>query len=238
MKTIRYIITFLFSLLALNVFAQAQLNSLFNSYCSNLRVCNTPHANSCIYEMSFIKASQSGQYLTIEYDFSGITRNTIRINLSTATIQTGRWSKSYSNDWVQYGDKKVITINDPNGMDFSVVGLKNYNQGRKANIVDFICFSCGTEPVANRILNEFLVLQDRYKQKDPWRIKKEDVSSASESVIERANNFGNSNKSNSSRKSSVNNKRAKDSGVGNKKSKKTGGNKSRPRKSKSGKYGE
>jgi len=238
MKTIRFIITFLFCLLALSVFAQAQLNSLFNTYRSNMRVCNTPHAKSCIYEMSFIKASQSGQYLTIEYDFSGITRNTIRINLSTATIQTGRWDKSYSIDWVQYGDKKVITINDPNGMDFSEVGLKNYNQGRKSNIVDFICFSCGTEPVANRILNELLVLQDRYKQKDPWRIKKEEVSSASKPVIERTNNSSNSNKNKSSRNSSVKKKRTKDSGVGNKKSNKTGGNKSRPRKSKSGKYGE
>ena len=182
MKTKKLITILMFGLLALSAFSQSQLNSLFSTYCSNMKVCNTPYANSCIYEMSFIKATQSGQYLNIEYDFAGITRNTIRINLSTATIQTGRWDKSYSREWTQYGDKKVITINDPNGMDFSQVGLRNYNQGRKTNLVEYICFSCTTEPVANRILNELLTLQDKYKQKDPWRIKPEETPSAAQGV--------------------------------------------------------
>lgn len=155
-------------------FCQANLNGILSSYSSNIKVCNAPYANSCIYETNYVRVEQSGDYLVIQYGFAWdserndyISKNSIRVNLRTSTFYTGMWYNSFGR-WDHVGNKNVLTIEDENGIDLYITGTQSYNQGTKRNLINSICFDMGTEPVANKVLNEFLNLQKGYKEKDPW----------------------------------------------------------------------
>ncbi len=178
-----FILSFFVFSISFSAFCQVQLNSIIRQYLHNIKVCNTPYANSCIYEMEYFNVTQNGKYLKLEYDFAGINSNTVIVDLSKATIQTGKWTR-YSQKWDHGGDKSVITIEDSDGMNFIQVGKKNYNQGQKTNIITFICFSFGTEPVANLFLNELLSIQDKYKEKDPWRISPVELPNVAQDVYD------------------------------------------------------
>ncbi|MBO7069601.1 MAG: hypothetical protein J6W52_13160 [Bacteroidaceae bacterium] len=202
--------------ISFSVYAQQNLNALLSTYSSNIKVCNAPHANSCIYKTYSMRATKSGTSLTIEYDFEDITSNKIVIDLKSASFYTGWWSQT-SGKWEQYGDKKVLTIKDDNGIDLFTRGLRNYNQGTKQNLISSICFDLGTIPVANRVLTELLGLQNGLKEKDPWLLPVPEPAH----TVEQPQNRNTQQTSKSTRT-----KRA------------TLPKKQEPRKSKSGRYGE
>lgn len=140
-------------------------------------MCNTPHAKSCIYETNYVRTNVIGNKLTIEYGFAYnkerndyISNNKVIVDLSTALIYTGYWS-NMSGTWRHYGDKTILTIIDKNGMDLYQMGAQNYNRGTTQNLVEYICFSFGTEPLANKALLMFQqVQQGKRNEKEPWLV--------------------------------------------------------------------
>ena len=156
-----------------NLFGQTTLNIILSTYSNSIKVCNAPHATSCIYDTHYMRVEKQGNSINIEYGFGWdekygyITTNRIRINLSTETFYTGYWSNSFGK-WKNSGKKNELTIEDKNGIDLYITGQQNYNQGTKQNLISSIKFDFGTEPIANRVLAELLSLQETYKGKDPW----------------------------------------------------------------------
>lgn len=158
-----------------NLFGQATLNNILSTYSTSIKVCNAPHANSCIYDTHYMRVNKQGNFLNIEYGFGWdeergyITTNRIKVNLSTATFYTGYWHNSRGK-WENFGKKNELTIEDENGIDLYVTGQQNYNQGTKQNLISSIKFDFGTAPIAVKILQELLSLQEAYKEKDPWLV--------------------------------------------------------------------
>ena len=134
--------------------------------------------SSCIYNVGYIKASLEGKYLVLSFGFAYdwdhkggyIDKDIMKIDLSTASFYNGRWSKMWGGKWEQYGDKKTLTIEDKNGMDVTITDVTNLstNKGTRQTIVSKLRFDLGTEPIANRILNELYSIQEKYKAKEPW----------------------------------------------------------------------
>lgn len=161
--------------LSLLSYSQQDLNSLLSTYSQNIKSCNTPYAKSCIYDTNYMRTSVYGNKLTIEYGFSFDSQRNdyiahIRavVDLSTALIYTGWWSNMH-NGWQNGGDKSILTIEDKNGIDYYFTGAQDYNLGTKQNIVEYLCFSFGTEPLANRALAEFLKVQNGKRlEPEPW----------------------------------------------------------------------
>ena len=48
-------------------------------------------------------------------------------------------------------------------------GEQNYNRGTKQDLISKIVVSFGTEPIANRVINELYAIQESYKVKEPWQ---------------------------------------------------------------------
>lgn len=134
--------------------------------------------SSCIYNVGYIQASLEGKYLVLSFGFAYdwdhkggyIDKDIMKIDLSTASFYNGWWSKMYGGKWEQYGDKKTLTIEDKNGMDVTITDVTNLstNEGLRKTIVSKLRFDLGTEPIANRILNELYSIQEKYKAKEPW----------------------------------------------------------------------
>lgn len=159
------------------VYSNAQslnaLNNLFSTYNQNIKVCNPhwhPNPNSCIYEAGNIKAELQGKTLVISYLFSNtISKDVMKIDLSKATFQTGYWGYYQSQKtWYHSGKKEVISIKDSDGIDYFSTGLNSYNQGTRQDLLPEFYISCGTEPIANRIINEIYKIQEHFKTKEPW----------------------------------------------------------------------
>jgi hypothetical protein len=55
-------------------------------------------------------------------------------------------------------------------MDLTYTGEQNYNRGTKQNIILKIVISFGSEPLANRVLNELYSIQLPYKGKETLAI--------------------------------------------------------------------
>ena len=55
-------------------------------------------------------------------------------------------------------------------MDVTITDVTNLstNKGTRQTIVSKLRFDLGTEPIANRILNELYSIQEKYKAKEPW----------------------------------------------------------------------
>lgn len=196
MKTILFFIM-IFSCSSL--FGQETLNNILSTYSNNIKVNNAPYANSCIYDTHYVRVDKRGQFLNVEYGFGWdveygyIAINRFKINLSTVTFYTGYWSKRFGR-WEHYGKKNQLTIEDKNGIDLFVAGQQGYNKGTNRQLVTTIIFDFGTEPIANRVLNELLLLQETYKVKDPWllpAIPTDNVNAAesSDSSIASGNNI-------------------------------------------------
>ena len=170
------------SFLAHSSWAQSvsSLNNYLSTYSHSIKV-NNPldyENSSCIYNVGYIKASLEGKYLVLSFGFAYdwdhkggyIDKDIMEIDLSTASFYNGRWSKMWGGKWEQYGDKKTLTIEDKNGMDVTITDVTNLstNKGTRQTIVSKLRFDLGTEPIANRILNELYSIQEKYKAKEPW----------------------------------------------------------------------
>lgn len=179
LRTLRVVI--LLHILSLCIYASAQsvntLNSYLSTYSYGIRVSNpySPNSNSCIYETNYVKTELQDNILIIYFGFGWdkergyIDKDVIRVDLSTATFCTGFWYKS-SNKREHYGEKDVVSITDNNGMDISMIGQQNYNQGTRQSIISKICFKFSSEPIANKVINEIYSIQSKYKSKEPWLI--------------------------------------------------------------------
>ena len=69
-------------------------------------------------------------------------------------------------------------------------GEQNYNRGTKHDLISKIVISFGTEPIANRVINELYGIQESYKAKEPWLLpepepQKEEPSSSNKTTIRR-----------------------------------------------------
>lgn len=155
------------------------LNNYLSTYSYNIKVNNPMdyETSSCIYEVGYINASLEGKFLVLSFGFAYnwnhkggfIDKDIMKIDMSTATFYTGHWS-TISGKWKQYGNKKILTIEDKNGMDVIMTDVTQLssNSGTRQTIVSKLCFDLGTEPIANRILNEIYAIQEKYKAKEPW----------------------------------------------------------------------
>ena len=184
-KNVIIIASFLYTM---SGYAQGTLNNLFSTYSSNIKVNNPPYDNSsCLYATHYMNARQVGMQLILEFGFGWdekdgyIQKDNLVINLSTAKFYTGFWSKMRGK-WEQHGDKKIVTIEDENGMEFTQIGAQNYNQGTKQNIISLIKSDFQTIPLANRVISELLKIQEPYKTKDPWLLP-ESIEEASKSPL-------------------------------------------------------
>lgn len=213
---------------AMSCHSQSALNSLFSTYASNIKVNNPPYDNSsCLYATHYMTARQQGSQLILDFGFGWdekdgyIQKDKLVIDLSTATFYTGSWSRMWGK-WEHNGDKKILTISDDNGMDFTQTGAKNYNQGTKQNIISLIKFDFQTVPLANRVLAGILRLQESYKEKDPWLLPEpvEKPKTTTESQPQTRKNVRSTNKSTPKKSTSNNNRTPK------------------TQKTKSGKYGQ
>ena len=172
------------SFLAHSSWAQSvnSLNNYLSTYSHSIKV-NNPldyEKSSSIYNVGYIKASLEGKYLVLSFGFAYdwddkggyIDKDIMKVDLSTASFYNGYWSKMLSGKWEQYGDKKTLTIEDKNGMDVTITDVTNLstNKGTRQTIVSKLRFDLGTEPIANRILNEIYAIQEKYKAKEPWLI--------------------------------------------------------------------
>ena len=177
MKNLFLIIVF--NLSCLMSFSQSvtELNKYFSTYSHNIKT-NNPYyqkSSSCIYNSNYMNAQLQGKTLVLSFGFGWneeygyIQKCVLKIDLSTATFYTGYWNKNYySKKWEHNGSKEILTIKDENGMDLFSTGQQSYNQGTKQDLIQEIKISFGTEPIANRILNEFYAIQANYKGKEPW----------------------------------------------------------------------
>lgn len=183
-----YILIGLFICFICESSAQQNINTFLNTYNQEIKVCNTPYGKYCAYETNYVRTNVIGNKLTIEYGFAYdkkrgdyTSNNKVVIDLSTALIYTGFWSKIFGSRWEHYGDKTVLTIEDKNGIDLYESGAQNYNRGTKQNLVEYICFSFGTEPLANRALSMFQQLQQGKRlEKEPWLVEPKPENSKSE----------------------------------------------------------
>ena len=176
----------------------SNLNSIFSTYSHTIKT-NSPFSEcstSCIYNANYMNAEQRGNILILNFGYGWdkqygyIHKCTLRINLSTATFCTGWWD-NWGGRWKQYGKKEEITIKDSNGMDLTSVGQQHYNQGTKQDLISELKISFGSEPLANRVLNELYAIQSSYKTKEPWLLPEpqpinQGSSSASEATTPRS----------------------------------------------------
>lgn len=213
-------------------YAQSELNSLLSSYSANIKTDNAPFGNSCIYYTNYINVTKSGSIITMSYGFGGgrsadgdlIQRITIKFDLRTSTICNGYWYKSWG-AWQHNGNKNIVSISDPNGIEMIRVGAQNYNYGETVNYLpDKIQFDFGSEPLANRVVNAFLSLQDGYKAKDEWLLPPINDGNSHNSNVTIPQTNPNSHKAGPGNRTKVPTKKKTKSNT--------------PRKSKSGKYGE
>lgn len=178
-KTGLSLIISLLMFLPSNAQGVSTLNNYFNTYAHNIKTNNffSPKTNvSCIYDTHYMLASQLGKMLTLDFGYGWdekygyIHKCELKIDLSSATFYTGFWTRGYTGKgkWEHYGKKEAITIEDNNGMDLTYTGEQNYNRGTKQNIISKIVISFGSEPLANRVLNELYSIQSPYKGKEPW----------------------------------------------------------------------
>lgn len=162
-----------------NAQSVSTLNNYFTTYGHNIKTNNffSPKTNSsCIYNTNYMKAEQQGKILTLSFGFGWderlgyIHKCVLKIDLSSATFYSGFWDRGWSGNgkWKQSGRKEEITIDDKNGMDLTYTGEQNYNQGTKHDLISRIVISFGTEPIANRVINEIYAIQESYKAKEPW----------------------------------------------------------------------
>ena len=175
------LITLFISVIIGCVYSNAQsvsaLNYLFSAYNQNIKVCNhhNPYYQSCIYEAKNIKAEIQGKYLLLSFGFGDdrqngcLSKDLIKIDLSSATFYTGFWSNSNMEKiWKHTGPKEILTIEDKNGFDYFSTGQKSYNQGTNQTLLSKFYISCETEPIANKVINEIYAIQERFKDKEAW----------------------------------------------------------------------
>lgn len=191
MKRILFILLCIFGVTSVAL-AQSSLNSLLWTYSQEIKVCNTPYSKTCITDTDYVRTSIDNDNLIIEYGFAFdadkddfISHNKIIIDLKTALIYTGFWFSAYKDSWEHYGDKAIITIEDKEGMELVITGAQSYNQGVKNKLVDYICFSFGSEALADKVLKQLQTLQKgkRYEV-EPWLKPKaeENVTKSSETI--------------------------------------------------------
>lgn len=164
--------------LSLNAQSVTTLNDYFSTYSHKIKTNNffVTSTSSCIYDTNYMYATQSGKILTLNFGYGWdekygyINKCELRIDLSSATFYSGFWHRGYLNNgkWEHCGKKEEITIKDNNGIDLIYSGQQSYNQGTKQDLIQEIKISFGTEPIANRILNEIYAIQANYKGKEPW----------------------------------------------------------------------
>ena len=199
------------------------LNNYFSTYSQNIKVDNPEYdKSSCIYEVGYIRASLEGKFLVLSFGFAYnwyheggyINKDILKIDLSTASFYTGYWTKMWGK-WEHYGEKKVLTIEDENGMDITMTDVTNLssNRGTRKSLVSKMRFDLGTEPIANRILNEIYTIQEKYKAKEPWLIpepepkpepqKSETSPSSQKKVVTKSTSSKKSNTTNNTKSTSV-----------------------------------
>lgn len=164
--------------LSLNAQSVTTLNDYFSTYSHKIKTNNffVTSTSSCIYDANYMYATQRGKILTLNFGFGWdekygyINKCELKIDLSSATFYSGFWRRGYFNNgkWEHCGKKEEITIKDNNGIDLIYTGQQSYNQGTKQDLIQEIKISFGTEPIANRILNEIYAIQANYKGKEPW----------------------------------------------------------------------
>lgn len=171
--------------LSLSAQSVTTLNDYFSTYSHKIKTNNffVTSTSSCIYDANYMYATQSGKILTLDFGFAWnkndndyIHKCVLKIDLSSASFYTGFWYKNFGK-WEHYGKKQEITIEDKNGMDLIYIGQQSYNQGTKQDIISKIVISFGSEPIANRILNEIYAIQAIYKGKEPWLLPKPEPKS-------------------------------------------------------------
>lgn len=161
-----------------NAQSVATLNNLFATYSENITLCSARHpdANSCYIQARNMKAELQGKKLVLffvsgddRFDGWYIEDVIMKIDLSTATFCTGMWSNmNMTNTWKQTGKREVLSIADNNGIEYYYLGRKDSNKDTKQTLLSAYYISFGTEPIANRVLNEIYKIQERYKAKEPW----------------------------------------------------------------------
>lgn len=157
----------------------SNLNSILTTYSHTIKTNNPFSCGStnCIYNANYMNAELRGNILILNFGFGWdkqygyIQKCSLCVNLSTATFYTGWW-QNWSGKWEQYGKKEELTIKDSNGMNLTSTGQQSYNQGTKQDLISEIKISFGSEPLANRVINEVYAIQSRYKDKEPWLLPK------------------------------------------------------------------
>ncbi len=162
-----------------NLYRILNLNSIFSKYSHTIKT-NSPFSSdntNCIYNANYMNVEQQDNILILNFGFGWdkqygyIQKCSLSINLSTATFCTGQW-KNLDDRWEQFGPKEEITIKDSNGMDLTSIGQQNYNQGTKQDLIHELKIGFGSEPLANRVLNELYTIQSQYKSKETWLLSK------------------------------------------------------------------
>ena len=136
-----------------------------------------------------MRADKNDKILTLSFGYGWdekygyIYKCVLKIDLSSATFYSGYWSRGlFGNEkWQQYGKKEEITIEDKNGMNLTYTGEQNYNRGTKQDLISKIVISFGTEPIANRIINEIYSIQANYKAKEPWLLPEQELQEVNNS---------------------------------------------------------
>lgn len=179
MKKVIALLSILMVYLPLYPQSISNLNSIFSTYSHTIKTNNpfSSGSSNCIYHANYMNAEQRGNILILNFGFgwdeqSGyIKKCSLSINLSTATFCTGWWDNR-EDSWVQYGKKDEMTIKDSNGMDLTSTGQQSYNQGTKQDLIPELKVGFGSEPLANRVINELYAIQSQYKEKEPWLLPK------------------------------------------------------------------
>lgn len=187
--------------LASNAQSVSTLNNYFSTYGHNIKTNNffSPQTNvNCIYDTHYMTASKQGKLLILNFGFGWdekygyIHKCVLKIDLSSATFYSGFWTRGYFDNrkWEHRGRKEEITIEDKNGIDLTYTGEQNYNRGTKQDLISKIVISFGTEPIANRVINELYGIQESYKAKEPWLLpepepQKQEPSSSNKTTIRR-----------------------------------------------------
>ena len=175
-----FLISAFLMVLASNAQSVSTLNNYFSTYGHSIKTNNffSPQTFvSCIYDTHYMTASLQGKILTLNFGFGWdekygyIHKCVLKIDLSSATFYSGYWYRRYSGNgtWEHLGRKEEITIEDKNGIDLTYTGEQNYNRGTKQDLISKIVVSFGTEPIANRVINELYSIQESYKVKEPWQ---------------------------------------------------------------------
>lgn len=179
MKKILFILLMcLFCAYNINAQGVSELNGILSTYSHKIKTNNffvqdKNFHSGCIYNTNYMRATQNSDKLTLSFGFGWdekygyIHKCTLTINLTTASFYTGFWSKMFGK-WQHNGDKLILTIEDPNGMDLQYTGEQNYNKGSKQDLISKIQITFGSEPIVNRVLNEFYSIQSNYKGPELW----------------------------------------------------------------------